>query len=143
MAWATIENPKCGFIPVPDDGIRVSTQSNSCKRKRIVIVVGPALARGIGLTEAKQPVRIMVGQGGTEEGKVAVVNDRSGAFTAHRRTERGTYEIKIASAAAQERFRQGFEKFERTRLEAIKPSNGQPPYFSFLAGDMLAGADDR
>lgn len=137
MAWETIDCPQSAqFKPVSPDGIRVSAQSCGRNGRRIIILIGHDLAKKIGWAAEVERCRIMVGRGGTDEGKVAVAADRGGSFAARRR-KNGSYELRIGFAATRGRFRTDFEMFERSQIEAIRPTNGQPPFFSFLAGNFL------
>lgn len=156
MSWESIENVKPAKISVtvPPDGVRVRAQALNVGRKGaqkstryIRITVGAELAKklalgpGGGKVGDQAMVRILFGSG-SDAGRIAIsVDHDTGNFVA-KRDKIGRYTLTINSATAAGRFALEFPPFTVTRVEAVRPENGQPRRAVFKASDAMLAVDD-
>lgn len=140
MTWSTIARPNPAAASLALDAVRVSWRVVS-NGGYINIQIGADIARQLGLTEDRHPVRLMVGSD-NNAGKLAIASDKGGEYEARRMGKaggRGCYAIAVPKAAG---FASGFPVFTRDRLEVVKPANGQPRYVSFLLTGQFLGNEE-
>lgn len=147
MAFEDIEavNPaKPAPASVPPHGVSVSArklgQRNGVTARYIKILIGPKLAEAISLVKEQCNVRLAFGTG-DDAGLIQVTIDNArGAFLA-KRQKSGAYALTINAASSEGLFSLEFPQFVCERLEALRPSVGQPPHFVFRASDQMLAAD--
>lgn len=147
MSWTSIARQGAGPTnATPADGVRVYRHRITRQGKEggfIAIAIGADLARGLGFSAYRQPVRLMLGSD-NDAGKIAIVADPTGPFAAtanHLGKKAGrapSYRIAINRQSAEGLFAFDFKPFTRAGLEVIKPENGKPRMATFLAtGELL------
>lgn len=152
MAFEDIEcvNPaSTGKNKVPAKGVAISVRSLGIAPSRggeirsyIKLIIGADLARGISLTQEEHRLRLLFGTG-EDAGMVRVsVDNQSGKFLA-KRNKQGQYGVTINRATADGLFSLSFPPFTDEPCEALRPQNGQPPFFVFKASaEMLEVGDE-
>ncbi|PTR06416.1 MULTISPECIES: hypothetical protein [unclassified Novosphingobium] len=147
MAFEDIEavNPaKAAPAAVPPHGVAVSARKlgtrNGVTARYIKILIGPKLAEAISLVKDECNLRLAFGTG-DDAGLIQVVIDNAkGPFLA-KRQKTGAYALTINAATADGLFSLDFPRFDCERLEALRPSVGQPPHFVFCASEQMLAVD--
>jgi len=147
MAFEDIEavNPaKAGPSILPPHGVAVSARKlgtrNGVTVQYIKLLIGPKLAEAVSLVKDECNMRLAFGTG-DDAGLIQVTIDNTkGAFLA-KRQKSGAYALTINAATADGLFSLDFPRFACERLEALRPSVGQPPHFVFRASEAMLAAD--
>lgn len=145
MAWETIERVEATPSAKPPPlGVRVSVRKMKGRGGVgggfIRIAIAPALAEAAKFCKEEQPVRLLLGSD-NDAGKICVMMDGAGQFVARGKPGK-TYAISIGMLSARGLFSTSFETFERDNCEVIKPQNGQPVHFTFLATGAMLDAEN-
>lgn len=150
MAFEVIENCKKVYkkTAVSEMGVRVAARAVSRAARvgggharYIKVTIGAKLARAISLTQEKHNVRLAFGTE-ADAGKIHVsVDNATGGFPS-KRDKSGNYSLTINKETADGLFALEFPEFAMDNIEAIRPSNGQPPHFVFKASAPMLAVED-
>lgn len=145
MSFVTIERVEpAPASKLPAMGVRVTTRAMKGRGGAgvgfIRIAISADLASAAAFQKEEQQVRLMLGMD-NDTGKICVMVDQAGDFVARGKPGKN-YTIAIGRRSSKGLFADSFEPFERSNCEVIKPANGQPRHFVFLATAAMLAADD-
>lgn len=151
MSWDIIDNvkPSKSTLTIPPHGIYVASRGLKVRRggkdrgeiRFIKISLGRDLARKLVLNTDSIGVKLMFG---SEEnrGKIKIsIDATSGNFIA-KPSKNGIFTITLNSASAEGLFALDFPSFAIPTVEALRPSNGQPPHCIFRVSDAMLAVED-